>query len=266
MAIEPIPKFHGQIVVDATNNKIDFFEAIALDLTATVVDGTYWPEEYVIALDVAMNAALAGFSVSLSDTTGLLSISRPSGWYPKITNAETNKCLTGGDLNVDRDSALFTGEIAPNHGGFVQDSIYPGQATTHTSDQWIGSSYWPDESPAEDPKFELKKVVRVATTPRGDMYHADYTGKGRGIEQRTLRFEYQTTTTRSAQADTWWRWYASQGSLIRYYPDRDSPSYQAYKLVEESAKEEAFRRQFQGFAYFQGSFTLQRAWDQVEIP
>lgn len=264
MSIEPKPKFTGQITITALNNKIDFDDTVGGAGTATVASGSFFVEAYRSAVEDALNAALAGWTVTISDTTGEMTISRATTWFPKITAAEINKCLTGGDTNADTDLALGTGEIAPDHGGFVQDLAVPAAALSHTSDQWIGSGFWPDESPAEDSRLNLKKIVRAVTTPRGDMFHADYSGKGRGIEQRTLRFEFETEPNRNIQADTWWRWYASQGSLIRYYPDREANAFLVYKLTQESAEQDGFNRQFQGFAFFEATFTLQRVWDQLE--
>tara|TARA_Y100000310_G_scaffold32580_1_gene30865 strand:+ start:2309 stop:3100 length:792 start_codon:yes stop_codon:yes gene_type:complete len=259
MATEPIPKFWGQIVVSSSNNTLDFWETSVTDSSITVDSGTYWPHDLATEIQTKLNAVVSGWTVSVSDTTGLLTIARGSGWYPKITASESNKLLTGGDTNVDTESALATGERAPEHCGFVQDASYPSAATSHTADTTMHGCWFPTEPPAEDPYYKLQKQVRVSSTAQGTLYHADYTGRGKGIEQRTLRFEYQLETSRYIAAVDWWKWYASEGGLIRYFPDReDNTAYKEYKLPEEDCNREPWDRQQMGYYWYSGSFTLQR--------
>lgn len=262
MATEPIPKFWGQVVVGTENNKLDFWETVTGDASATIASGTYWPDDLATEIETQLNAAVSGWTVTISDTTGQMTISRGSGWYPKITSSENNKLLTGGDTNIDTGSALADGERAPEHCGWNQDASYPSQATSHTSDVWLHGCWFPDEPPAEDSYYRPEKIVRVAETPSGLMYHADYSGRAKGKELRPLRFEYQIETTRYKATYDWWKWYASEGGLIRYFPDRtDNAEYKHYKLPEEFCTKAPFDRQMMGYAYYSGGFTMQRVWD-----
>ena len=93
------------------------------------------------------------------------------------------------------------------------------------------------------------------------MYHADYSGQGKGIEPRRVGFQYQSEATQYQAAYDWWKWYASTGGLMRYYPDRTVVAYTEYRLTEESCQECPIDTRLQGYAWFSGSFVMQRVWE-----
>lgn len=261
MATEPIPKLLGQITVTTgVNDKMAFWETVAGDNEVTISQGDYWPSALASEIQTKLNAVVSGWTVSISDTTGKMTISRGSGWYPKNTTSETNQLWRGGDNNIDTGSALATGEVRPHHIGFQQDASYPSSATSHTGDIVIANCFFPSETPAEDPYYKLRKTVAVAEAVDGTLYHADYTGQGKGVEQRRLRFEFQLEVKRFEAVNDWWRWYATTGGTIRYYPDRTASDYTDYKLAADSVDQDPFDRQQQGFAWYSGAFTLQRHW------
>lgn len=261
MATEPIPKLDGQITVESgVNDQMDFWETVAGDNTAIIAQGDYWPADLASEIQTKLNAIVSGWTVSVSNTTGKMTISRGSGWYPKNTSSESQQLWCGGDDNIDTGNPLATDEVRPHHIGFQRDAAYPGSATSHTSDIAIANCFYPSEPPAEDPFYKLSKTVRVAEATDGTLYHADYTGQGKGVERRRLRFEFQLEAKRFEAVNDWWRWYATAGGEIRYYPDRTLSDYKTYKLAADSVDQDPFNRQQQGFGWYSGSFTLQRHW------
>lgn len=284
MATLTTPKFLGKLLVVAgTNDKIVWYEdddagGHSANLTTTVAAGWYWPDALATALGVAMRnesntngmgawhgGAGVFYSVSINAISGFVSINASAmfgacAWFPRITNVETDKLLTGGDLDTDSGAALADGARAYSHFGWNQDAAYPGEGTTFTSDAPIAHSWFPTEPPAKDSGYELEAEVPVLSTPNGYLYHADYSGISKGIEKRTVRFEYQADASRLQAAYSWWKWYAKAGGEIRYYPDATTGTYTPYKLAQESCRRFPLDTRLQGYGYFSGEFVMQKVW------
>ena len=256
MATEAIPKFVGMVTISTVNNTFAFWESSVSDSSVTLDDGDYWPDELAAHLETKLNAVVTGWTCSVGASTGLLTISRSSGtWYPKNTTSQTNKAGSGGDTNVDTEQALAAGEKAPNHMGFLVDSTTPSNALSHTADIPMSGSWYPTEPPAVYEPF-YSKVVKVSESVSGVLYHADYTGTGKGRDGYRFEFQYQEEADRLLLTYDWWKWYASAGGIVRYYPDRSASDYLSMQLAAENCESEPFSRQQMGFNWFRGAFSM----------
>jgi hypothetical protein len=130
VSLEGVEYFFNPVTIDASNNKIDFEEVAANELTATLASGTYKdPHDFAAQVKSALEAVGANtYTVTYSDSTGKFTIETSGGFLSFLWDTGTNAANTAAGILGYSDAADDTG------------------ATTYTSDNalTLTSPHTPD--------------------------------------------------------------------------------------------------------------------------
>lgn len=279
MGILPPPLFAGIITIGSTNNTITFEETDGVNTdtsTATIpaadyyIDATVGSESIVATIgDEMTNASAYGatYTCSISmvnPTEGVVTITASggtlTGFYLKITAAETNKCLTGGDASA--------GEQGLNHIGWYTESAYASFALTVTnstqpSNTWIPVGPLPNATviAALDRRFSWRTSEATTLGGRSVMrswansYSSTDTNPNEVI---VLSCEFLTDTDR----DNWQRYfvgmYAHTGGKFRFHRRRtDLTIWDDVHLTQATIETFAPSR-LEGYAHFNTTIEMKR--------
>lgn len=274
MATRPKPSFVGKITISSRNNKVYWWEALGGDLSATLTSAEYWPADLCTEIQTQLNAASAAtWTVTFSPTTGKITITSTTGFYPKCKSTDTNNALTGGHQDLSANT-LATGEVSVNHLGFNVVSSYPSQASSHTSNRVVANCWVPDGalggrcSTDDEGQLDFSSVDAVAVDGSGSVLDFtpitdDSTDPLRGSPQQKQVITFELLNRTSQEHFLLWfaRTWACRGKTFRYYPDRDNaPSTYSLKRFSTetlaSASKGARRR---GYSWYDLSLALERA-------
>lgn len=274
MATRPKPSFVGKITILPRNNKVYWWEALGGDLSATLTSGEYWPADLCTEIQTQLNAASAAtWTVTFSPTTGKITITSTTGFFPKCKSTDTNNALTGGHQDLSANT-LSVGEVSVNHLGFNVVSAYPSQASSHTSDRVVANCWVPDGglggrcATDDEGQLDFYSVDAVAVDGSGSVLDFtpitdDSTDPLRGTPQQKQVITFELLNRTSQEHFLLWfaRTWACRGKTFRYYPDRDNaPSTYSLKRfsteTRASATKGARRR---GYSWYDLSLTLERA-------
>jgi len=267
-----IPYFWGQITITAgTNDRIDWAEdngATVLNLDTTVPAGTYWPYSataseslaYQIANALTLESAASGYSgsysVNVEDSSVQITAAGGTlaGFYLKTSTAESDKLLTGGDVDE--------GEQGANHYGWIVDAsgVYPGDDLAFDSDT-IPCNCWHPKGPVTNTTVVAGDDLRYTSgvsqveTLGGRVVVRDFSGaiapnQVAYRERRVLQTNFLTDDDRERYVSQFWLPYAKTGAKIRYIPDKTQPDdYEERHLFGDSLSTLAPTR-LPGYPYF----------------
>jgi len=281
MGIQPPPLFAGIITVGSSNNTIDFEETDGFTTdtsTATISTspGTYYIDATVstdsilqtIADEMTTASAYGATYTCTMDLTspneGVITIAASggslTGFYLKLTAAESNKLLTGGDAAV--------GEQGLNHLGWYTQSVYPSfdlttDNNTQPSNTWIPTGPVPNSTviAALDRSFSWKASQqttlggRTVTRSWSESYTSTDINPNEVI---ILTCEFLTDSDR----DNWQRYfvgpYAHTGARFRFHRRRsDLTIWDDVHLTQETIEQFAPDR-LPGYPYFNTTINMKR--------
>lgn len=125
-SLDGIEFFFNPIVVDATNNKIDFAnDAVPTELTGTITNGTYKdPIDFAAALESAMDSVSGDdITVTYDNVTGKFTIDSAGATFQILWDAGTNTAISIGltiGFDVSADDTGSTAYIGDNALDFSQ--------------------------------------------------------------------------------------------------------------------------------------------------
>ena len=242
-------RFMGQIVITSwENDTIEWSEdngSGGVNVSATIppapsVSGAYYPSVLAaeIAAQMTAESAISGDSItyacSVDNDTGSVTITAAAGvFYLKITAAETQKLLTGGDVAAGtRGAQAF---------GWNVDAGYPAAASTQVSDAAPGACWYPNQPLATYNEGQSESTSVQAVSMGGDSVAYDFSGRSDYLKTYDLSYERMNAASRAQYEDEFWP-YAKTGAEFRYHDDRSSVTYTEMVLTGESISSTQFER------------------------
>lgn len=156
---------NGAFVIDNSNNEIDFEETISVELTATLVPGTYNAATLATEISTKMDAAGANtYTVQYSQATGLWTVSSSGAYFSLLCNSGTNQSKNTfkkilGFTNSDKTGALtYTGTNIAIH---TEEWVTFDAITSEPVDTI--ALFWPKESGIKLSDSAIVKVQANAT-------------------------------------------------------------------------------------------------------
>lgn len=192
---------NGNFVIDSTNNKIDFADAVGgSELTATLASGTYTTS--ALASEIASQMATSGaetYTVTYSNTTGLWTIVSDGPGFELLNNTGTNAATSTlkrvlGFANSDRTGALtYTGSNIAIH---TIESVTFDMRTSEEIDSV--ALLWPKEAGIKLSSSAVVKIEANAT----DSWAGPAVSQTVSIDNN---YEIATHFFTSAQEYRYWR-------------------------------------------------------------
>ena len=277
MSLPNPPFFEGKILVTADNKNINWEEYNGGSPNNYNVDcdeGEYYVSELLAHLQTKMNAA-AGTVVwtwELSRETGYVSVSGTGDLFQlNLTGAESNKLLTGGDVDSNGD-AFYSGQSMPYGLGWPVDASYPGFSDGLIAPMPCGHCWAPSEpmtqNNLEDYRISSETVRSLDGTVTGETWSQwlverdKFEYPGGKLAGWVLGFEFLTTADRENYIRHFWGPYASgcgvSEGLFRFYEKWSDAEAAEYVLSDESRLSPGFRERPPDFPHWPLTLELWR--------